>query len=211
MSSDEDFVMLKQPFQYWEHSRSGAFVRLTVVGLLVATGGFIGCAPPVVPVSEETLDVELPGRVVIAAAINSGPQALANTTWAIYRASNDEFLVRIQFGENGKIERFFDNLIYYPTFLGNEIISDNQSHPMLSPPGATYVAAAAGHSQGNDFGATLNMQSYLYGILVVTGNAKVKGTIDGDRFDGTFSYKSGVPSWFGTPSDEYLIYGLREQ
>lgn len=180
--------------------------------LLAMVALVAGCPAPEEVTLPETLDIEMPDGTVVAARIATGPTSLANSTWACYRKDNDALIVRVEFGADGCITRFFDNVGYSPSHLGAEVFPDSEPHAFVMPANAYYRGAAYGKSVGLDFGAALFMHAWWGDEYIGQGVAVVSGTISGDTFDGVFSYYTQLhfADWFGSLSDQYEIHAVRE-
>ena len=165
-----------------------------------------------------TLEVPLPDGTTVTAPAHSGPPSLANTTWACYRAeapNRGAFIVRVEFGSDGRVLRFFDNAAYFPDVLGSELIPDGKTHP-AAVPALVYVAESYGGENASGFGFAAPLKLFLGPIQIGSGLSYAFGEVVGDRIDGTFGYRTVLEA--GSPldvgpgrfSDEYGFYAIRE-
>ncbi len=186
--------------------------RLSASSLLVIVALVAGCPAPEEILLPEVLDIEMPDGTVVAARIATGPTSLANSIWACYRKDNNALIVRVEFGADGRITRFFDNVGYSPSHLGSEVFPDSEAHAFVLPANAYYRAAAYGKSAGPHFGASLFMHTWWGDEYIGHGVAYVRGTVSGDTFEGIFGYSTQLrfADWLGGLSDQYEIHAVRE-
>lgn len=178
-----------------------------------------------------------PATTTVIASVGTGPESLANTKWACYRAQSEadhtmgyvpnsdgsgwlpsplpgELIARAEFGPTGEVQRVFDNAVYFPDILGTEAIPDGRVRPTPFP-GMSYAAGSYGASIGDTFAFAATLNVWLGGARLGTAVASAYGTVDGDRLQGRFTFEVAM-SVPGTPigsggSDEYEFYAVREE
>lgn len=189
---------------HFNHIRTVALVLM-----IVALGGS-GCGQN--PLLPATMPVTMPDGSVIDAALGSGVPFLANTNWACYRLSDDEFIVRVEFGAGGELVRFYDNTFYFPEILGATIIPDGQVRSCAFP-GLSYAAGTYAASADPQLGFVASMDLFFLSNRVATGTAYAWGAREGDRLTGTFGFETSILAT-GSPvpafNDEYEFYAIRE-
>ena len=125
-----------------QQADSRTFTRaIKLVGLALAGICVTGCPSPGLPSSvtfSEAESVTVGDGVSVEVALGAGAPSLADSTWAIHKASDDSLLFRIVFGSNGEAERLFDSS---PASGWGLILS--QTRKPIRPPfrvGATFPA-----------------------------------------------------------------------
>lgn len=191
--------------------------RTTVtVGLTIAVAGLAGCPFAGLPDSTALSDTEpvpvAEGRTV-EAALGAGAPSLANSTWAIHKASDDTLVFRIALGPEGQVERLFDSFVLGNPWLGTEIIPDGQPHPTAFE-GGSYISGAYAAEEDGRAGILGVIHGLLLGVHVGTATLSFSGAVDGDRIDGpmvrTVTTFADTP--FPAPGDaQFDAYALRER
>ena len=112
---------------------------VAVAGLTLVAIRITACSPTVLPDSAAFAEVEsvtVGDSVTVDASLGAGALSVADSTWAVYKASDDSLLFRIEFGPGGEVERLFDSFVFASEWLGSEIIPDTKSHATDFPGGS---------------------------------------------------------------------------
>ncbi|MCG3127731.1 MAG: hypothetical protein CHACPFDD_02601 [Phycisphaerae bacterium] len=195
-----------------------------------------GC--PIAADFADTFPVTLPGDRVLSAERGDGAAALANTTWAFFKAPNgrnfddqpgpyggilgsalfetpadDEFLFRAEFGADGRLVRIFDNNFLIPEIVGDEFLYDEQSHS-TNVPLLLYVGASYGIQDGNQVGYAAPYDATFAGVDAASALAYAWATLDGDRMTGVIGYlidPVDLEALFGDSiATQWSAYAIRE-
>lgn len=189
---------------------------VALAALAVVAVGLVGCPFAGLPSStalSATERVTVSASTSVETALDAGGASLADSTWAIYKTSDDTLLFRIAFGSAGQAERIFDNFVFAQPWLGSEIIPDGQGHATAFP-GGTYVSGAYTAEQDSNVGVHGVIHGVLLGTHLGTATLSLSGTIDGDRIDGTMARTVTIfaDTPFAAPGDaEFEAYALRER
>ncbi len=194
----------------------------------VALTACLGCYDAKLP---DTLKVSMPDGAALEAPIDSGPELLASSTWAVYEREEGENadgaqegapsrpLVRLEFGPRGEIIRAFDNRSFGVDYIGDQLVPDGASHPTPFP-AAAYVAESYGGGTKSLFGFTAMGKFSIGPVEAATAEAYAFGSLDetGDRFEGTMGYTINVnPAMqavlvdvVDAETDERSVFAIRE-
>jgi hypothetical protein len=200
-------------FQIMEvHMGSSPKVSLFLVGLTLVV--LTGCGASTSPNLPDSLTITMPNGSTQTVNLGSGPAALANSTWACYRVTdNTTLLARLEFGADGKILRIYDNT-FLPEQIGTEFTPDGLVHS-LAIYGVEYAAGSFGISVGQDFGFSVPINAWFLGTQVVSGTVYGSGTVGTNSFTGKIGYTAQIYqtsiTQAGTSSGEYAIYAVREK
>ena len=156
--------------------------------------------------------VPVAAGTTVEATLGAGASRLADSTWALYRASDDTLLFRIEFGSNGEVVRLFDSFVFAQPWLGSEIVANGQAHPTAFT-GGSYVSGAYVAESGDDVGVLGVIHGLLWGAHLGTATLSFSGPVVGDRIDGpmqrTVTTFADTP--FPAPGDAaFDAYALRE-
>ena len=192
------------------------FRRIASMACAIGLVGLIGCAFVGLPnsaVLSETEFVTVAVSTSVETPLGAGASALADSTWAIYKSSDDSLLFRIGFGSNGEVERLFDSFVFAQPWLGSEIIPDAQAHPTVFV-GGSYISGAYAAEAGDTVGVLGVIHGLLLGTHLGTATLSFSGAIDNERIDGTMARTvtifSSTP--FPAPGDaRFDAYALRER
>lgn len=204
-------------------------LKLTTCIMIVAIPAFglsMGCYDATLP---QSMMVILSAQAALEAPLDSGPNPLANTIWAMYEGNADvegksplpaKLLVRIEFGPDGQVVRAFDNVAFGAETIGMELLPDGEVHTTPFP-GAAYVAGSYGGHDGREIGFAAGGKFLVGPLEAATATIYAYGTLNeaGDRVDGVLGYDLVVAPMFeellrdvtSTIKTQRQIYALREQ
>lgn len=188
---------------------------IKLVGLALAGVCVAGCPSAGLPGSaafSETESVTVGDGVPVEVALGAGAPSLADSTWAIRKATDDSLLFRMTFGSNGEVERLFDSFVLAKEWLGSEIIPDTQAHS-TDFPGGSYVSGAYAAEQDGSVGVLGVVHGLLLGAHLGTATLGFSGPVVGDRIDGTMIRTVTIfaETPFSAPGDaEFDAYARRE-
>ncbi len=192
---------------------SRALARLAFLSLALLT--LAGC--PLAPIPDTAAlaarePVSISSDQTVEASLGSGAPSLSDSTWAVYRTSDEVLLFRIQFGPNGEVERLFDSFVFAQPWLGNEIVADGQPHATAFP-GGSYISGAYASEEDDRIGVLGVLHGLLAGLHLGTARLSLYGLFDGDRFTGTMIREVVVlaETPFSAPGDaEFAAHAIRE-
>lgn len=196
-----------------------AFSLALVFGLASIAGALTpGCN--YLPLPSE-LNVALAPGIARNAPVDSGPTALADSTWIVYvleeaptgtgapgaiqsagaAAPGDvgaagfvpsgPWLARVVFGPDGRVRSIQANADEFPEAGGQTLIPDGVMRPTLVP-GTTYVARCYGGEIDRSVGISALGQMFMGPIRAATANLYVYGELDGDVIRGTAGWSIEV-------------------
>ena len=138
---------------------------IKLVGLALAGVCVAGCPSAGLPGSaafSETESVTVGDGVSVEVALGAGAPSLADSTWAIRKATDDSLLFRMTFGSNGEVERLFDSFVLAKAWLGSALIPSPQAHSTDFPRG-TYAPGP----YAPQLDRTVRCRGFLTALLLV--------------------------------------------
>lgn len=167
-----------------------------------------GCGGTAVPRSTQ---LTLPDDTVIDAQIGSGAPSLANTEWLLFRTSDDLFMMRIEFDENGALIQLTDNRIVGEDVFGDAIIMDGRSYP-TNIDGLSYFAATYGVENESGFSFQVRAQATMAGLTVGTGDAFAVGRVEEDGImRGRFGFRTNATGIAASVLPDAISPNTREE
>lgn len=176
----------------------------------------------------DTLKIALEDGVFMNAALNTGPESMKNSIWAIYeprephddgRAREPKFIARVEFGPNGEVLRAFDNEEFGNEHIGDEIVTTNAPQPVPFPAGS-YTAASYGGERGDHVAFVALGNFYIGGAYAAWVRLQTSGTLNEakNRFEGNVTYTIEVAEqWQHVLRDlvepkveELAVFAIRE-
>lgn len=192
----------------------GCTIRLGALAIVMI--GQAGCPSVGLPDSASFAAVEsvtVAPNVTVETPVGAGASGLADSTWAIYTASDDSLLFRMTFGSSGEVERLFDSFVFAKEWLGSEIIPDTQAHS-TDFPGGSYLSGAYAAEQDGSVGVLGVVHGLLLGAHLGSATLGFSGPVVGDRIDGTMTRTVTIfaKTPFSAPGDaEFDAYAMRER
>jgi len=185
------------------------------MGFALAAIGLTGCPSAGLPDSAAFFKIEavtVAEGVAVETPLGAGASSLANSTWAIYKATDDALLFRIELGSNGDVERIFDSFVFASEWLGPEIVPDTNAHP-TDFPGGSYISGAYTAEQDGSVGVLGVLHGLMFGAHLGTATLSFSGPLHGDRIDGMMSRTVTIlaETPFAPPCGvEFDAYALQE-